>query len=170
MHKKIAEIIRVNQAGEYGAKYIYVGQLKALANSNSIKTIQQMYEQELEHLEYFDQQLIKQRIRPTFMSSVWKVGAYALGYLCGKLGEKAAMACTAAIEEVIEKHYQQQIDCLEYYEQEQELKNTIKKFQDDEIHHKVIGLENSSEEFHYQILKACIKVLTKFAIQISKKI
>ena len=170
MRKKIAEIIRVNQAGEYGAKYIYAGQLNTLVSFSSLKTIQHMYDQELEHLKYFDQQLTKRRIRPTLMSSIWKVGAYTLGYLSAKLGEKAAMACTAAVEEVIEDHYQKQIDFLENYEHEQELKNTIKKFKDDEVHHKIIGLSNTSEELHYQILKVSIMALTRLVIKISKKI
>ncbi|MDJ1257206.1 MAG: demethoxyubiquinone hydroxylase family protein [Candidatus Midichloria sp.] len=170
MSKKIAEIIRVNQAGEYGAKRIYEGQMAALATSSSLKKIEHMYEQELEHLHYFNQEMVRKRVRPTLMLPIWNIGAYALGYISGKLGVKAAMACTAAVEEVIEAHYQRHIDYLENCKEEQALKEKIKKFQNDEIEHKITGLNNSAESLPYQIFKAGVRSLTKLAIKISKKI
>jgi ubiquinone biosynthesis monooxygenase Coq7 len=111
MNKKIAEIIRVNQAGEYGAKCIYEGQIAALKKFRDpdVEVIKHMYEQELEHLEYFNKELVDRKIRPTIMQPIWHFGSYALGYVSGKLGVKAAMACTEAVEEVIEKHYNDQI-------------------------------------------------------------
>jgi len=173
MLKKIAEIIRVNQAGEYGAKRIYEGQIAALSKSddtNSTNMIKHMYEQELEHLEYFNQELVKKRVRPTIMSPLWGISGYMLGYLSGKLGSKAAMACTAAVEEVIEHHYDEQLNYLETYTQEQHLRKKIEKFKNDEVDHKMIGLAGSSEEPHYQLLKTVVRSLTRIAIGISKKI
>ncbi|WHQ46874.1 MAG: demethoxyubiquinone hydroxylase family protein [Candidatus Midichloria sp.] len=170
MSKKIAEIIRVNQAGEYGAKRIYEGQMAALSEPTSLRKIEHMYKQELEHLNYFNLEMVKKRVRPTFMLPIWNIGAYALGYISGKFGIKAAMACIAAVEEVIEGHYQDHIDYLENYKEEQALKEKIKKFQSDEVEHKITGLNSSTEELHYQIFKVGVRSLTRVAIKISKKI
>ena len=173
MRKKISEIIRVNQAGEDGAIRIYKGQLAALNNkSDQRKQIEHMYAQEIEHLDYFNKKMLKHRVRPTVMSPIWRIGAYALGYFSGKLGVKAAMACTEAVEEVIEKHYQQQINYLEQCNDEEmiALKDKIQDFQNDEVQHKNIGATYSDDSMRHVVLKAVIRKLTAVAVIISKKI
>jgi ubiquinone biosynthesis monooxygenase Coq7 len=165
----IDEVIRVDHAGEYGAKRIYAGQLAVLKHSPSYETIKHMAEQEDEHLEYFNQQISKRRVRPTAMMPIWHVGAYAMGAASAFMGEKAAMACTEAVEDVIEKHYQEQIDNLS--DDEAELKKKIKQFRDEEIEHRDIGIENNSKDaVAYPLLRGAVSLMTKTAIHISKKI
>ena len=101
----IASMIRVNHAGEYGAKRIYQGQMKVLKNNKKFETIKTMYEQELIHLKYFQEEVAKRNIRPTVLMPAWHILGFALGAITASLGEKAAMACTVAVEEVIEDHY-----------------------------------------------------------------
>lgn len=165
----IQEVIRVDHAGEYGAKMIYAGQMCVLKNSPSYKTIEHMAEQEEEHLEYFSNQIVERRVRPTIMMPVWHVGAFAMGAVTALMGEKAAMACTEAVEDVIEKHYQEQIDNLP--SEEKDLKKKIKQFRDEEIEHRDIGIANDSENAPaYKVLKGAIGAMTKMAIAISKKV
>jgi 3-demethoxyubiquinol 3-hydroxylase len=166
---KIHSMIRVNQAGEYGAKRIYEGQIASLHEGPKKEKIKEMYYQELKHLEYFDNELIKRRVRPTIMQPIWNIGAYALGFISGKISPEAAMACTAAVEEVIDEHYESQIDALEMNDKEQELRTNIMRFRNEEIDHKNIGLEQSAD-MPRELYKSIIKGLTKLAITISKKI
>jgi ubiquinone biosynthesis monooxygenase Coq7 len=172
MNKKIAEIIRVNQAGEYGAKCIYEGQIAALKKFRDpdVEVIKHMYEQELEHLEYFNKELVDRKIRPTIMQPIWHFGSYALGYVSGKLGVKAAMACTEAVEEVIEKHYNDQISYLDKIKKEKDLRDMIIGFCNDEIDHKNIASERLRGGSKEKIFKSIIKKMTSIAIMISKKI
>lgn len=169
--KKLDSIIRVNHAGEYGAIRIYAGQLAALGKKHKdYNLIKEMYEGEQEHLEYFEAQIRKNRTRPTLLMPVWHVLGYALGFGTGLLGKKAAMTCTHAVESVIETHYAQQEEILKDYTND-DLKEKISAFKEDEIHHKDIGLENGLESsIRHSVLYNAVKIFTKVAIGLSKKI
>lgn len=171
--KKIDEIIRVNHAGEYGAKQIYSGQIAVFKRKNdpeTLKLLKHMKEQEDEHFDYFDKQVVKKQIRPTLMQPLWKVAGFALGASTALLGKKAAMACTVAVEEVIDEHYQEQLDILDE-KKDKELVDKIKKFQAEELEHRDIGIENEAKSLsYYQPLSSLIKSASKLAIKISKKI
>ena len=165
--KKIEEIIRVNQAGEFGAKRIYQGQLSVLKDHPEIK---HMLEQELHHLAYFEKEIVKRKIRPTILSPIWNIAGFALGALTAKLGEKAAMACTVAVEEVIGDHYQDQLDHLKNTKDEKELRTKISKFRDEELEHRDKGIEFEAHKAPaYPILTGFIKLASKTAIMLSKK-
>ena len=103
----VARMIRVDQAGEYGARRIYEGQLAVLAGKPGGEAVRHMYEQELAHLETFDKLIAERRVRPTALQPVWHIAGFALGAATALMGEKAAMACTVAVEEVIDEHYAQ---------------------------------------------------------------
>ncbi|MDA0781509.1 MAG: demethoxyubiquinone hydroxylase family protein [Rickettsiales bacterium] len=165
----VHEVIRVDHAGEYGAKMIYAGQMAVLKKSASYETIKHMARQEEEHLQYFENEISNRRVRPTVMMPVWHVGAFALGAATALMGEKAAMACTEAVEDVIEKHYQEQLDNLS--DDEAELKKKIKKFRDEEIEHRDLGIANHAKEAPaYPLLRGAVSFMTKTAIAISKKV
>lgn len=165
---KIEEIIRVDHAGEYGAKRIYLGQLSVLKDNKKIK---EMYEQELEHLEYFENEMKRRQVRPTALSPIWHFGGFALGAATAFLGEKAAMACTVAVESVISQHYQEQLDSLQDIKNEDALREKIKKFRNDEIEHHDAGIEYGAEQaVGYGILTGIVKGITKAAISISKRV
>ncbi len=165
----IAAIIRVNQAGEYGAKRIYAGQMAVLKNSPIYKTIKHMAAQEDEHLEYFSSQLARRHIRPTALMPVWHVAGYALGAITAIIGPKAAMACTVAVEEVIDEHYSKQIASLG--KNEDELKEKIEKFRAEELEHRDTALENNATDAAgYPVLYQAVRSATKFAIFLSKRI
>jgi ubiquinone biosynthesis monooxygenase Coq7 len=166
--EELASIIRVNHAGEYGARRIYKGQLAVLKKH---KQIQEMYEQELEHLQYFETQIAKHRIRPTIMQPLWHVFGWTLGAVTAALGEKAAMACTVAVEEVIGEHYTSQLDVVKKYPEQKALYVKIAKFRDDELEHRDTGLKHDAEAtFAYGALSTVIKGFTKSAIWLSKRI
>ena len=138
------EIIRVDHAGEYGATRIYDGQIAVFGKDSKIgKTIQHMADQEQEHIEKFNELLIEKRVRPTALLPIWNIAGFALGAGTALMGEKAAMACTVAVEKVIGEHYREQQNLLE--EDEKELKKTIAKFEKDELEHHDIGLEHDAE-------------------------
>ena len=118
---KIDEIIRVNHAGEFGAQQIYHGQMEFLRDEESVATISEMKKQEEKHFEYFKTEMTKRRVRPTILHPLWRVAGYTLGAATALMGKKAAMACTVAVEEVIEEHYQEQIEALEQEVSELEL-------------------------------------------------
>ena len=162
----ISEMIRVNQAGEFGAQKIYEGQLAVLKND---KTIKKMCEQEKKHLETFNKILIKRGIRPTALSPFWDLGGYLPGVTSALIDRKAAMACTVAVEKVIGEHYQEQLDLLE--DDHKDLKKTISKFRDDELEHHDIGIEHDAENAPgYKIMSKVIELGCKTAIAISKKV
>lgn len=166
----IEQIIRVNHAGEFGAKRIYEGQIQYLKNDKDLETVKHMYYQELEHLDFFDKELINRDIRPTLLMPLWSKLGFALGAITANMGSKSAMACTVAVEEVIEEHYQQQIERLKKNPKEKVLRNKIKKFQQEEVEHKEIGIENDALEFPgYAVLTAFIKKASKCAIWLSKR-
>ena len=164
------EIIRVDHAGEYGATRIYDGQIAVFGKNSKIgKTIQHMADQEQEHIEKFNELLIEKRVRPTALLPLWNIAGFALGAGTALMGEKAAMACTVAVEKVIGEHYREQQDLLE--DDEKELKKTIAKFEKDELEHHDIGLEHDAENAPgYKVMTKVIEIGCKAAIAISKKI
>ena len=171
--KKIEEFIRVDHAGERGAVKIYEGQLLALStlvkDENLKKTIEEMKVHEKEHCEFFENEIKKRNIKPTKFLPLWDLLGVTLGFGSTLLGKKAAMLCTASVEEVIDKHYQNQIDQLD--KSEKELKNKIIKFREDELHHKDIAYEKgATKKGCYSILDKVIKTGSKIAINISEKI
>ena len=170
---KIEEFIRVDHAGERGAIKIYEGQLLALntfvKDENLKKTIEKMKQHEKEHLDFFSKEIKKRKIKPTKLLPLWDLLSVGLGFSSAIMGKKATMLCTASVEEVIDKHYQNQINQLN--SNEKVLKEKIKKFRDDELHHKNIAYENgASKEGLYLILDKIIKTGSKVAISISEKI
>ena len=170
---KIEEFIRVDHAGERGAVKIYEGQLLALntlVKDEKLKeTIEEMKVHEKEHCEFFEKEIKKRNIKPTILLPLWDLLGVTLGFGSTLLGKKAAMLCTASVEEVIDKHYQNQIDQLD--KSEKELKNRIIKFREDELHHKDIAYEKgATKKGCYSILDKVIKTGSKIAINISEKI
>lgn len=164
----IEQLIRVNQAGEYGAKRIYAGQMSVLKNDECFETLKHMADQEDEHLKYFNDEMLKRKVRPTILSPVWHVAGYLLGAGTAFMGKKAAMACTVAVEEVIDEHYQEQLDMLG--DDEQDLKQKIADFRKEELEHRDIGLANEAESTSgYEILRDFVKLGSKLAIFLSKK-
>jgi len=166
----LEEIIRVDHAGEYGATRIYDGQIFIFGKNSKIgKTIQHMADQEQEHIETFEKLIIKHRVRPTALLPIWNVAGFILGVSTAIMGEKAAMACTVAVEKVIGEHYQKQAEMLE--EDHKKLKSTIKKFEKDELEHHDIGIAHNAEKtIGYSILSKAISLGCKTAIAVSKKI
>ena len=170
---KVEEFIRVDHAGERGAIKIYEGQLLAL---NTIvkdhklkKKIEEMQIHEREHCDYFEKEIKRRNIKPTKFLPLWDLLGVGLGFGSTLIGKKAAMLCTASVEEVIDKHYQNQINQLE--NDEKELKSKIVKFRNDEIHHKDIAYkEGATKDGFYSIMDKIIKTGSKIAIKISEKV
>jgi len=169
----IEEFIRVDHAGERGAIKIYEGQLLALStivkDESLKKTIEEMKIHEKEHCDFFEKEIKKRKIKPTKFLPLWDLLGIGLGFSSTILGKKAAMLCTASVEEVIDKHYQNQIDQLG--SEEKELKKKIIKFREDELHHKNIAYEKgATKKGLYSIMDKIIKTGSKLAINISEKI
>ena len=170
---KVEEFIRVDHAGERGAIKIYEGQLLALntlvKDENLKKTIQEMKSHEKEHCDYFESELKKRNIKPTKLLPLWDLVGVGLGFCSTIIGKKAAMLCTASVEEVIDKHYLNQLNQL--LSDESKLREKIKKFREDEIHHKNTAYEEgATKKGIYFILDKAIKTGSKIAISISEKI
>lgn len=171
--KELDEILRVDLAGEYGAVRIYEGQINALKSSGCnpelLRELRKMRDQELEHLKFFQNKLPEHGARPTIFHPVWHMAGYALGYITGKMGKESAMACTVAIEEVIDEHYSSQLDSFAL-KSNPEIRDAISKFRDDELEHKdaAIMLDAKSAPF-YRTLSASVKVVSRMAIWLSKK-
>ena len=171
--RKLEEFIRVDHAGERGAIKIYEGQLLALntiQKDESLKeTIEKMKNHEKEHLNFFNKEIKKRNIKPTKLLPLWDLLGVGLGFGSAIIGKKATMLCTASVEEVIDEHYQNQINELD--SDEKVLKEKIKKFRDDELRHKNIAYEQgASKKGLYSILDKIIKTGSKVAINISEKI
>ncbi|MFZ4763208.1 MAG: demethoxyubiquinone hydroxylase family protein [Alphaproteobacteria bacterium] len=167
----LQELLRVNHAGEYGAKRIYAGQLSVLKGSREESSIRHMAEQEEEHLAYFSQKLQEKGVRPTLMHPLWHIGGFALGAFSALIGPQAAMACTVAVEEVIDEHYQEQLERLKENDGEKDLRTAIEKFRADELEHRDTGLEAGAENMPaYPIFSALVKTVCKTAIHLSKKL
>ena len=164
------EIIRVDHAGEYGATKIYDGQIAVFGKNSKIgKTIQHMADQEQEHIEKFNDLIIENRVRPTALLPLWNFAGFALGAGTALMGEKAAMACTVAVEKVIGEHYRDQQELLE--DDQKKLKKTIAKFEKDELEHHDIGIKHDAENAPgYTVMTKIIEIGCKTAIAISKKI
>ena len=170
---KVEEFIRVDHAGERGAVKIYEGQLLALntiiKNDHLKKTIEEMKVHETEHCQFFESEIKKRNIKPTKFLPLWDLLGVGLGFGSTLLGKKAAMLCTASVEEVIDVHYQNQIDQLDT--SEKELKKNIIKFREDELHHKDIAYnKGATKKGCYSILDKIIKTGSRIAISISEKI
>ena len=171
--KTLEEIIRVDHAGERGAIKIYEGQLlalKTIKQDNDLRDkIEEMKKQEKEHLEYFEKEIQKRKIKPTYLLPLWDVMGVALGFGTALLGKKAAMLCTASVEEVIEDHYQNQLKKLG--NDEMDLKAKIEKFKEDEVDHKNIAYEaGASNKGIYSVMDKVIRTGSRIAITISEKI
>jgi 3-demethoxyubiquinol 3-hydroxylase len=171
--KKIEEFIRVDHAGERGAIKIYEGQLLALntfiKDDSLKKTIEEMKMHEKEHCDFFENEIKKRKINPTKLLPLWDLLGVGLGFGSTLLGKKAAMLCTASVEEVIDEHYLSQIKQLG--DDEKNLKKKITKFRQDELNHKDIAYEKgATKKGAYSILDIVIKTGSKIAINISEKI
>ena len=167
----IDAMIRVDHAGEYGAVRIYEGQLAVLgARGSKAKTaIAHMAEQEQRHLTAFDQLVNARHVRPTLLAPLWQVSGFALGAATAMLGEKAAMACTAAVEEVIDEHYAEQVACLG--DSEPQLRETIETFRNEEVAHRETALAHGAQEAPgYRLLTAGIKAGCRLAIKLSERL
>ena len=166
----LKEIIRVDHAGEYGATRIYDGQIAIFGKNSKIgNTIKHMADQEQEHIDKFNELILEYRVRPTALLPLWNIAGFALGASTALLGEKAAMACTVAVEKVIGEHYDEQLNLLN--DDQKELKKTISKFRDDELEHHDIGIEHDAENAPgYKIMSKIIELGCKTAIAISKKV
>jgi len=167
--EKIARIIRVDHAGEYGAKRIYAGQIAVLGNNPVGEVIRHMAEQEEKHLAAFNELIAERKIRPTVLLPLWHVAGFALGAATALMGEKAAMACTVAVEEVIDWHYHGQEESLG--ENEKDLREKISEFRAEENEHKQTGIAHGAENAPgYELLKAGIKSATRLAIWLSERV
>lgn len=173
-HARKHEMLRVDHAGEYGAVAIYRGQLAVFGRQPGRERITaqltEMADQERAHLDAFDKLLASGRVRPTAMSPVWNAAGFALGAATALLGEKAAHACTEAVETVIEEHYGDQVAELEA-DGDSELAARLAKFRDEEIAHKdLAAAEGASQAPGYPILSALIRTGCRLAIRISEKV
>ena len=171
--KNLEEILRVDHAGERAAIKIYEGQLlalKTIKQDEALKDkIEVMKEEEKEHLEYFEKEIQKRKIKPTYLLPLWDLMSVALGFSTAMLGKKATMLCTASVEEVIEEHYQNQLKKLG--NDEKDLKEKIQKFQEDEINHKNIAYNaGATNKGLYSIMDKIIQTGSRIAITISEKI
>ena len=172
MADEISSMIRVDHAGEFGAARIYAGQLAVFGPNHGLTpTIRRMAEQEEEHLETFNHIMSERDVRPTVLGPLWHVAGFALGAATALMGTRAAMACTAAVEEVIEEHYQSQRDLLDHWDVEPELNKTVKAFQADEVEHRDTALDHGAEDAPvYGLLSGAIKAGCRSAIWLSKRI
>lgn len=169
LRRRIERAVRVDHAGEYGARRIYDGQLFILGKKPAARVIRHMAEQEKAHLAEFTRQLVARRVRPTALMPLWHVCGFALGAGTALLGEKAAMACTAAVETVIDEHYARQE--AELGQQEPELRETIARFRADEKEHHDTAVEHGAHQSPlYALLTAAVTAQTKLAIWLSTRI
>ena len=171
--KILEEIIRVDHAGERGAIKIYEGQLLALStikqDKNLKKIIEEMKEHEKEHLEYFEKEIQKRKMKTTYLLPLWDLMGVSLGFGSALLGKKATLLCTASVEEVIEDHYENQLGKIG--EDEKDLKTKIEKFKGDEVNHKNTAYESGAGRTGiYSIMDKIIRTGSKIAITISEKI
>jgi len=165
----LASMIRVDQAGEYGAVRIYQGQRAVLGRGVHGPVLEHMERQEREHLATFNRLAAERRVRPTLLTPIWHVAGFALGAATALLGERAAMACTVAVEEVIDEHYAEQARRLGA--DEPELKATVEQYRAEEVEHRDIGLANGAEQAPgYPLLTGAIKAGSRLAIWLSSRI
>ncbi len=166
----LARMIRVDQAGEYGAKRIYEGQLAVLGQSKDGPVLREMAAVEERHLETFNELMVRRRVRPTVLTPIWHVAGFALGAGTALMGREAAMACTVAVEEVIEAHYAGQAVRLER-EGDPELTGIVERFGAEEAEHRETALEHDAEKAPgYEPLTAAIKAGSRLAIWLSERV
>ena len=162
-------IIRVDHAGEYGAKRIYEGQLAVLGKKPEGHVIRHMLEQELVHLQAFEKLMVERRARPSVLFPIWHVAGFALGAATALMGPKAAMACTVAVEEVIDEHYRQQT--VELGAMEPAIREKIETFRAEEVQHRDTGLAHGAEQAPaYPVLSSAIKAGSRLAIWLAERI
>jgi ubiquinone biosynthesis monooxygenase Coq7 len=168
----VASMIRVNHAGEYGAKRIYEGQLAVLGkNPKMKKLIEHMAAQEQVHLDYFEQEIVSRGVRPSALHPLWHAAGYAAGAITARMGPEAAMACTVAVETVISEHYAQQLDALAKNPKEKKLRAAIKKFKEEEEEHHDTGLKHHAERARgYALLSKLIMAGTRLAVRVAKRV
>lgn len=167
--EQVARMLRVDHAGEYGAVRIYAGQLSVLGDTAAGDVIRRMAAQEEKHLATFERLLPARRVRPTVLGPLWHAAGFALGAATALLGARAAMACTVAVEEVIDEHYAAQADALGA--EEPELKAVIEDFRREEIAHRDEGLaQGAALTPGYEALSAAIKTASRVAIWLSTRI
>ena len=165
----VERIIRVDHAGEFGASRIYAGQLAILGRGEKAELIRHMKAQEDVHLQTFAGLIGQRRVRPTALLPLWNIAGFTLGAVTAALGTRAAMACTVAVEEAIDEHYQAQAENLG--DDERPLRDIIERFRADELEHRDIGLENEAELTPgYRLMSRVIKAGCKVAIAISERV
>ncbi len=166
----VERMIRVDHAGEFGATRIYAGQLAVLKDAKTAPDIKHMQEQEEVHFATFNDLIAERRVRPTVLMPIWNIAGFALGAGTALLGEKAAHACTVAVEETIDEHYADQIKRLEA-EGETELAETFERFRQEELEHRDLAMEQGAAETPgFNVLKGFIKGSSKMAIWLSERI
>ena len=166
--ERFARIVRVDQAGEFGAVRIYAGQKAVLRHGPEADAVREMADQEKYHLETFDRIVAERRVRPTALNPLWRIAGYALGATTALIGPRAVMACTVAVEDVIDEHYAKQLDVLGA--DETELRATIAEFRDDELEHRNTAMEHGAEDAPaYPALSAAIKTGSRVAIWLSER-
>ena len=165
-----ASMLRVNQAGEYGATRIYAGQLAVLGRSSSAAhQIARMAAQEQRHLARFDRMMVDRRVRPTALQPFWSVAGFALGAATALISERAAMACTDAVETEIDRHYSEQL--AELGDEDPEFAADIAEFQAEELEHRATAREHGAQEaIAYPLLSTAIRGFCRVAIELSKRI
>lgn len=165
-----ARMLRVDQAGEYGATRIYAGQMAVMGNrAPHAAEVAAMAEQEADHRRRFDALIARRGVRPTALQPVWSVAGYALGAASALIGPEAAMACTAAIEQEIDRHYTQQLD--ELGDSDPELSGMIEEFRADEREHRETALAAGAERAPaYPLLSGAIRLGCRLAIRLSERI
>lgn len=164
----VAAMLRVDHAGEYGAVRIYDGQLAVIGRGRARDEIRRMAEQEKRHLAAFDALVCERRVRPTVLHPLWHAAGYALGAATALLGERAAMACTVAVEEVIDEHYRDQEARLA--DRDPALAGRIREFRADELRHRATAIEHgASEAPGYDLISAVVKTGSRLAIWLSTR-
>jgi 3-demethoxyubiquinol 3-hydroxylase len=168
--KDIKSMIRVDQAGEFGAERIYAGQMAVMGNrAPGANLVAGMAAQETRHREFFDTMMARRGVRPTLLQPFWDKAGYALGAVTAFIGPEAAMACTAAIETEIDRHYTEQLD--ELGDSDPELSAAVSQFRDEELEHKDTAMANGAERAPaYPVLSAAIRLGCRAAISLSKRI
>ena len=166
---QVSRMLRVDHAGEYGAARIYAGQLAVLGRGETAPVLREMQAQEQQHLARFAELLVERRVRPTAMLPLWHLAGFALGAATAMLGERAAMACTVAVEEAIDAHYGVQIEALDAGETG--LRDTLTRFRDDERQHREVALQHGAEQAPaYRLLAAAIRTGCRLAITVSERL
>lgn len=161
-------MLRVNLAGEYGARCIYQGQLRVLKHHPCAPVLQEMLDQEATHLRFFQQACVRERVRPSALSPLWYAAGHLLGMVTAAMGPKTAMACTMAVETVIDQHYQEQIQALPLNDP---LRETLVQFQAEEReHHDTASAHHGHDAPGYPLLSAVIQTGSRLAIALAKRV